>query len=183
VYTLCAVNTIGLLPFHIVKKSERRRKKRKGEKKRREETPPISTSAHALTPHILPPSAAGFQCLRSGRLAVNALGMSLLPGPRDQLSLLRRDGKAFYTQASRRSREVMHMPRGRPAICPVCKSVRSTSKGTRVTKSLGKRRIRRCRDCGRKFTPRNQKPTIEKPAGQKPAMDKTPPASVVSSRG
>lgn len=49
------------------------------------------------------------------------------------------------------------MTRGRPAKCIHCGSDRSISKGYRRTKALGVRRIRVCRDCGRKFTPRNQK--------------------------
>jgi hypothetical protein len=52
------------------------------------------------------------------------------------------------------------MARGRPFKCPYkgCGSTKSSSKGTRVTKSLGIRKIRVCKDCGRKFTPQNQKP-------------------------
>ena len=45
---------------------------------------------------------------------------------------------------------------GRPFKCP-CGSSDNTSKGFRRTKSLGKRQIRRCRSCGRKFTPKHQK--------------------------
>ena len=46
---------------------------------------------------------------------------------------------------------------GRPFKCP-CGSTDTTSKGFRKTKTLGVRRIRRCRGCGRKFTPKNQQP-------------------------
>jgi transcriptional regulator NrdR family protein len=46
---------------------------------------------------------------------------------------------------------------GRPFKCP-CGSTDTTSKGFRKTKTLGLRRIRRCRACGRKFTPKNQQP-------------------------
>jgi hypothetical protein len=49
------------------------------------------------------------------------------------------------------------MPRGRPVKCIHCGSTDTTSKGARRTKTLGIRRIRRCRSCGRRFTPRHQK--------------------------
>ena len=49
------------------------------------------------------------------------------------------------------------MGRGRPAKCIYCGSARSIRKGVRRTKGLGERRIRLCKDCGRKFTPRHQK--------------------------
>lgn len=53
---------------------------------------------------------------------------------------------------------------GRPHKCPYCGATRTISKGIRRTKTLGDRRIRRCKACGRKFTPRNQKPaTSETP--------------------
>jgi len=50
------------------------------------------------------------------------------------------------------------MPRGRPVKCIHCGSTDTTSKGSRRTKTVGIRRIRRCKACGRRFTPRNQKP-------------------------
>ena len=50
------------------------------------------------------------------------------------------------------------MPRGRPPVCPNCGSNRSQKKGVRKTKTMGARRIRLCKGCGRKFTPKNQKP-------------------------
>ena len=50
------------------------------------------------------------------------------------------------------------MPRGRPVKCIHCGSTATTSKGARRTKTLGIRKIRRCKSCGRRFTPRNQKP-------------------------
>ena len=40
----------------------------------------------------------------------------------------------------------------------LCGSTDTTSKGARKTKTMGIRRIRRCKSCGRRFTPRNQKP-------------------------
>ena len=62
-------------------------------------------------------------------------------------------------QASSMSREVIYMTRGRPAKCPYCgTSGESVSKGVRKTKTMGNRRIRLCKACGRKFTPRNQRP-------------------------
>ena len=65
------------------------------------------------------------------------------------------------------------MPRGRPPVCIHCGSHESVSKGVRRTKQMGIRRIRRCKKCGRKFTPRNQKPHVEAAT----------PASVTSNRG
>ena len=58
------------------------------------------------------------------------------------------------------SREVIHMARGRPAKCPYCGGS-SINKGFRKTKTMGKRRIKLCRACRRKFTPKNQKPGEE----------------------
>ena len=51
------------------------------------------------------------------------------------------------------------MPRGRPYKCPYvgCDSTNTVSKGSRKTKSMGVRKIRLCKRCGRKFTPKNQK--------------------------
>jgi len=49
------------------------------------------------------------------------------------------------------------MPRGRPHKCIYCGSIDTVSKGSRVTKTLGIRKIRRCKSCGRKFTPKSQK--------------------------
>jgi len=47
---------------------------------------------------------------------------------------------------------------GRPHVCPYCKAVKSVSKGIRKTKTMGDRCIRLCKACGRKFTPKHQKP-------------------------
>jgi len=47
---------------------------------------------------------------------------------------------------------------GRPHTCPYCGAIgKSVSKGVRRTKTIGDRRIRFCRACHRKFTPKNQK--------------------------
>jgi len=47
---------------------------------------------------------------------------------------------------------------GRPHTCPCCGAIgKSVSKGVRKTKTMGDRRIRFCKACHRKFTPRNQK--------------------------
>ena len=53
------------------------------------------------------------------------------------------------------------MGRGRPFKCPYesCGSTESVSKGVRRTKTMGLRKIRKCRECGRKFTPKNQRPS------------------------
>ena len=48
---------------------------------------------------------------------------------------------------------------GRPYKCPYCGSSATVRKGVRRTKQLGDRRIRRCKACRRKFTPKNQQPT------------------------
>ncbi len=45
---------------------------------------------------------------------------------------------------------------GRPHTCPHCGATRSVSKGVRKTKTMGERRLRLCKACGRKFTPKNQ---------------------------
>lgn len=47
---------------------------------------------------------------------------------------------------------------GRPHKCPYCGSTDTASKGARKTKTMGLRKIRRCKGCGRKFTPKSQKP-------------------------
>ena len=56
------------------------------------------------------------------------------------------------------------MPRGRPVKCIHCGSTDTTSKGARCTRTLGIRKIRRCKSCGRRFTPRNQKPVPDEGA-------------------
>jgi len=56
------------------------------------------------------------------------------------------------------------MARGRPAVCPHCQSTDTRNKGYRMTKGLGKRRIKVCKACKRRFTPKNQKPVDDKPA-------------------
>lgn len=45
----------------------------------------------------------------------------------------------------------------RPYECPFCGAGESVSKGVRKTKTMGIRRVRLCKACGRKFTPKNQK--------------------------
>lgn len=59
---------------------------------------------------------------------------------------------------------------GRPHKCPYCgESGKSTSKGIRKTKTLGNRMIRFCKACKRKFTPKNQKSSLEE--GEEAAID------------
>lgn len=66
---------------------------------------------------------------------------------------------------------------GRPFKCPYCgEEGRSVCKGFRRTKTMGKRRIRLCKACGRKFTPRNQKPE-EQPRQQEVTQGETGPES------
>ena len=56
---------------------------------------------------------------------------------------------------------------GRPFKCPYCEATDNVSKGFRKTKTLGLRALRRCKACGRKFTPRSQQSV--------PAPGETPP--------
>ena len=58
-------------------------------------------------------------------------------------------------------------------MCPYCQSTDTTNKGYRKTKTQGKRRIKVCKGCGRKFTPKNQKPAPE-PAEPSNSTDLTP---------
>ena len=69
----------------------------------------------------------------------------------------------FYTCVPHRSHEVMYMARGRPPVCIHCGSSKSTAKGVRRTKTKGIRRLRVCKDCSRKFTPRHQTPQAAEP--------------------
>ena len=74
------------------------------------------------------------------------------------------------------------MPRGRPSKCPYCGG-NSINKGFRKTKTMGKRRIKLCKACGRKFTPKNQKPvelTEEKVVEANVEPDETPVGGVVA---
>ena len=52
---------------------------------------------------------------------------------------------------------------GRPFKCPYegCGSINTVCKGARKTKTMGIRRIRKCKACGRRFTPKNQLPEVE----------------------
>lgn len=72
------------------------------------------------------------------------------------------------------SREVIYM--GRPHKCPYCGQSESVSKGVRRTKTMGDRRIRRCKACKRKFTPKNQKPGDVEEAPTLNSGPATPPA-------
>lgn len=58
-------------------------------------------------------------------------------------------------------REVIFM--GRPYKCPYCGQSESVSKGVRKTKSMGDRRIRLCKSCSRKYTPKIQKGSEDLP--------------------
>jgi len=74
------------------------------------------------------------------------------------------------------------MQRGRPALCPYCGG-RSINKGFRLTKTMGKRRLKQCKTCRRKFTPKNQKPTDvieEKPTESCSESNETAQPAVVS---
>jgi hypothetical protein len=66
------------------------------------------------------------------------------------------------------------MERGRPPVCIHCGSTHSVRKGHRRTKAMGIRQIRRCKDCGRKFTPRNQKVAPDPAVTAMPGQDARP---------
>ena len=68
------------------------------------------------------------------------------------------------------SREVIEMNRGRPPACPYCGSS-SIGKGVRKTKTMGVRRIRQCKACKRKFTPKNQATVLVQPADSGPSAE------------
>jgi len=75
------------------------------------------------------------------------------------MTLYRIRTDTFLYQGPCRYREVINMPRGRPFKCPYeCGSTNTVSKGARKTKTMGIRKLRLCKSCGRKFTPVNQKP-------------------------
>ena len=71
---------------------------------------------------------------------------------------------------------------GRPFKCPYCGSTDTASKGVRRTKTMGDRTIRRCKGCGRKFTPQGQPPQdtygntgdTATPGGDSPAVSAEP---------
>ena len=65
---------------------------------------------------------------------------------------------------------------GRPYKCE-CGSTDTVSKGVRRTKTMGDRRIRLCKACGRKFTPKNQKMMD---SAEPPAPDKEPVAAPIA---
>ena len=76
---------------------------------------------------------------------------------------------------------------GRPHICPYCGATgaSTTAKGYRKTKTMGVRRVRFCRACGRKFTPKNQQPVQESPRGpvqpdSGPEISGEPPATTAT---
>ena len=60
---------------------------------------------------------------------------------------------------------------GRPFKCPYCGSSDSVGKGVRKTKTLGDRKIRRCKGCKRKFTPKNQQPVEPNQPGPVAVVD------------
>ena len=62
------------------------------------------------------------------------------------------------------------MKRGRKPRCPYCGAQSSISKGVRKTVSMGNRKLRVCRSCGRKFT-----------VGRKVALVDNQPATVRTS--
>jgi len=65
---------------------------------------------------------------------------------------------------------------GRPFKCPYCEASDNVSKGVRRTKTMGDRRIFRCRKCGRKFTPKHQQAADVGPAGNESTGQEAPAA-------
>jgi transcriptional regulator NrdR family protein len=63
---------------------------------------------------------------------------------------------------------------GRPFKCPYCGSSDTTGKGVRKTKTMGVRRIRRCKACRRKFTPKSQQLVDTASASQSAVVAPTP---------
>ena len=65
---------------------------------------------------------------------------------------------------------------GRPFKCPYegCGASENVSKGVRRTKSMGDRRIFRCKKCGRKFTPKHQQPAETPEESSKVESQPTP---------
>ena len=70
----------------------------------------------------------------------------------------------------------------RPYTCPYCGTPgKSVAKGYRSTKTMGLRRIRFCRACNRKFTPKHQKPpSPEAPSPEPPEQSTEDSASLDS---
>ena len=58
--------------------------------------------------------------------------------------------------------------RGRKPKCIFCGSYRTNSKGSRVTSTLGRRPLRTCKDCHRKFTVGRAVPDWERKAKPQP---------------
>lgn len=65
---------------------------------------------------------------------------------------------------------------GRPFKCP-CGASNSVAKGFRKTKTIGVRQVRRCRSCGRKFTPRRQKAHVAASHEPKSSVRSAPAAA------
>ena len=55
------------------------------------------------------------------------------------------------------------MTRGRPALCPYCRSTEIISKGYRKTVTMGLRKLRLCKSCERRFTKGEKKDTSNTP--------------------
>ena len=55
------------------------------------------------------------------------------------------------------------MTRGRPALCPYCRSTAIISKGYRKTVTMGLRKVRLCKSCARRFTKGKKKVIDSKP--------------------
>lgn len=71
---------------------------------------------------------------------------------------------------------------GRPFKCPYeeCGASDNVSKGVRKTKTMGDRRIFRCKKCGRKFTPKHQQAAEERETSPDQPQGNTEPASLAA---
>lgn len=75
------------------------------------------------------------------------------------------------------------MKRGRKPKCPHCGSSANIAKGFRHTVTLGKRSLRRCKDCKRRFTVGRvtlAQPTVEAAAADLPVAPESDAATVTT---
>ena len=63
------------------------------------------------------------------------------------------------------------MTRGRPALCPYCRSTEIISKGYRKTVTMGLRKLRLCKSCDRRFTKGEKKNPDNTPHMEAPGSD------------
>jgi transcriptional regulator NrdR family protein len=66
---------------------------------------------------------------------------------------------------------------GRPFKCLYCGSTHTIARGTRRTQTRGEVKVRECRACRRRFTPRSQRSVATRAPVGKPACDPAKPSS------